>query len=231
MECDYRSGFERITCETGMMHQKVMFTILTVIACLAGSGCTTTTHQKGRGEQFNQQGVAYLQANDLPKAHAQFVESWKQDPANAETLYNLASTYHRRGQMREAEEYYRKALQVKPDFAVCRHNYYLLLISENRSVEARDDAARWLKQSPRSADALTQVGWLARVQGDQPSAQRHLEQALSVDPHYTAALLEMGKLYQDYHMKDRARSMYARALQVEPQNQEAKALLTGISTK
>lgn len=202
-----------------------------MIGVLATStGCSTMQHRT-QSEQLNQQGVDYLKTNDVPKAHAKFVEAWKQEPANAETLYNLASTYHRRGQNREAEQYYRLALKQKPDFAVCRHNYYLLLVSENRALEARTDAQSWLKEHPESADALTQAGWLARLQGDQPTAQKQLQKALSIEPHNTEALLEMGKLYQEYHMNDRARGLYTRVLQQEPENIEAKNLLTGLSRK
>lgn len=192
-------------------------------------GCTPL--RQGDSERLNKQGVEYLKSNDVPKAHAKFVEAWKQEPANAETLYNLASTYHRRGQNKEAEQYYRLALKQNPDFAVCRHNYYLLLVSENRALEARTDAQNWLKQRPQSADALTQVAWLARLQGDQPAAQKQLEKALALEPHHTEALLEMGKLYQDYQMSERARGLYTRVLQQDPENQEAKALLTGLPKK
>jgi Tfp pilus assembly protein PilF len=175
--------------------------------------------------------VDYLASNDLNKAHAKFVEAWKQEPANADTLYNLASTYHRQGQPLEAEQYYRQALQLNQDHLACRHNYYVLLVAQNRTMEARDDAQRWLAQRKQSPDALTQLGWLTRLQGDLPRAQKNLEQALSIEPHHTEALLEMGKLYQDYQMNDRARGLYSRVLQQDPTNQEANALLAGMARK
>ncbi|MFT3882107.1 MAG: hypothetical protein QM703_20945 [Gemmatales bacterium] len=41
----------------------------------------------------------------------------------------------------------------------------------------------------------------------------------------------MGKLYQDYHLNDRAQGLFQRVLQQDPTNQEAKALLTGSPKK
>lgn len=203
--------------------------IVMLTTCVILAGCTEFERtQTGR---LNHQGVEYLTTNDVNKAHAKFVEALKQEPNNADTLYNLASTYHRRGQTREAEQYYRQSLQVNPDHAACRHNYYVLLVAQNRTLEARDDATRWAAHRKQSADALTQLGWLTRLQGDLPGAQKNLEQALSIEPHNTDALLEMGKLYQDYHMNDRARGLYYRVLEQDPANQEAQGLLTGSARK
>lgn len=211
-----------------MMGKKQLLPAILAV-CAIMNGCTQVEH--ANSTRLNNQGVEYLTSNDLNKAHAKFVESWKQDPANADTLYNLASTYHRRGQTREAEQYYRQALQINPDHVACRHNYYLLLVEQNRALEARDDASRWAGQRKQSADALAQLGWLTRLQGDLPNAQKTLEQALTLEPHNTEALLEMGKLYQDYQMNDRARGLYRRVLQHDPNNQEANTLLVGLAKK
>src|SRR5258708_35616502 len=104
--------------------------IITVLSLTMLAGCTDLHHAET--ERLNQEGVQYLTSNNLPKPHDKFVQAWKQEPQNAETLYNLASTYQRHNQNTEAERYYRQALQVNPHFTACRHNYYLLLVSENR---------------------------------------------------------------------------------------------------
>lgn len=194
-------------------------------------GCTSTSPRHYGSEQLNQQGVQYLTNNELPKAHEKFIEAWKIEPQNADTLYNLASTYHRKGQNADAEKYYRQALQINPKLEECRHNYYLLLVSENRTAEARGDAEKWLAQNRKSADAYTEVGWLMRMEGNLPEAQKNLEQALTLEPHNTEALLEMGKTYQDLHLNDRARGLYIRVLQQDPGNKEAKAQLTTLPKK
>jgi Tfp pilus assembly protein PilF len=186
-------------------------------------GCSTMEH--AQASRLNQEGVTYLQQRQFPAAQAKFTEALKEDPQNADTLYNLASVYHRSGQPRQAEQYYRQCLQRKPDHAACRHNYYVLLMEENRTIEARADAQRWMKQQPNSADAITQVAWLTRLNGDLPAAQKQLEQALALEPRNPETLMEMGKLYQDMHLPQRAKTLYARVLEVEPGNVEAAELL------
>jgi type IV pilus assembly protein PilF len=179
--------------------------------------------------RLNEQGVACLQNRQFDQAHAKFAEALKQDPQNADTLYNLASTYQRNNQPREAERYYKQALQINPNHAACRHNYYVLLVDENREIEAKADAEKYRSQHPDSADALAQCAWLTRLSGDLPAAQKQLEQALALEPKNPEALLEMGKLYQDLHMPVRAKGLYGRVLEVDPQNEEAGKLMKGVS--
>jgi len=203
--------------------------VILVLSLSLFTGCTDVRHY-GSGN-LNEQGVQYLNNNDLPKAHEKFVEAWKHDPNNAETLYNLASTYHRKGQNADAEKYYRQALKINPGLEECRHNYYLLLVSENRTPEARGDAEKWLAQNKKSPEAYTELGWLMRMEGNLPEAQKNLEQALTLEPHNTEALLEMGKTYQDLHMNERARGLFMRVLQQDPTNKEAQAQLTSLPKK
>lgn len=197
--------------------QRITFHILLLFL----AGCTTT----GSSSRLNEEGVEHLNQHQLTLAHGKFVEAWKQDPSNADTLYNLGSTYHRQGQNREAERYYRQALQVNPDHALCRHNYYQLLVKEDRLTEAQADAAKWVAQRPQSASAHTQLGSLTRMQGDLPAAQKELEKALALDQNHTEALLELGKVYQDLNMNERARGLYTSVLQQDPEQREARDLL------
>lgn len=193
-------------------------------------GCTMSTSITGKGQTnaLNEEGVECLNQHQLTKAHGKFVEAWKQDPTNADTLYNLASTYHRHGQLQEAERYYLQALKTNPDHALCRHNYYQLLVTEDRLSEAQADASKWVKQRPQSAIALTQLGWLTRLQGDLPTAQKQLEKSLALEPDNTETLLELGKLYQDLNLNDRAKGLYTRVLQIDPQQKEASNLLVSM---
>lgn len=181
-----------------------------------------------RAEDLNRDGVGYLAKNDLRHAHEKFVAAWKEEPRNADTLYNLASTYHRHGQLGPAEQYYRQALQVNPDLAACRRNYHLLLVEQDRHLEAEDDTARWVASRPQSVDALVEQGWLTRLRGDLPAAQGQLQKALATDPNHQAALTEMGRLYEAYQMPERARMLYQRVLEQDPENAEVKGLLTRV---
>ncbi len=198
------------------------------LCLIAAFMCGCTSWETDRSINLNRDGVTLLNRNDLPGAHAKFTEAWKLQPNDPDTLYNLASTYHRHGQVKVAEDYYRQALQKQPEHGPCRHNYHLLMVSQNRSAEAYDDAKKTLAARPNSVDAQAEMGWLTRLRGDLPAAQNHLQLALAQNPQHSLALLEMGKLYQAYEMPERARTLYQRIPAQDQHYAEAQGLLTGL---
>ena len=91
--------------------------------------------------------------------------------------------------------------------------------------ERRSKRASWVRHRPDLAASHAEHGWLLRERGDLPAAQEALERALSLDPGNIQALVELGLLYEAYHYPARARSLYERALQRDPDNAMARQRL------
>lgn len=58
---------------------------------------------------------------------------------------------------------------------------------------------------------------------DHASAARELERALTINPTYSPALLNLANMYEDFGQRAQASALYARILALEPQNFEALA--------
>jgi tetratricopeptide (TPR) repeat protein len=63
---------------------------------------------------------------------------------------------------------------------------------------------------------------------DYPAAARELEQALTLNPAYTPALLNLANLYEDLGKRAEASSLYARILTIEPRAFEALARFANV---
>jgi tetratricopeptide (TPR) repeat protein len=63
---------------------------------------------------------------------------------------------------------------------------------------------------------------------DYPAAARELEQALTLNPAYTPALLNLANLYEDLGKRAEASSLYARILVIEPRAFEALARFANV---
>jgi hypothetical protein len=63
---------------------------------------------------------------------------------------------------------------------------------------------------------------------DYPAAARELEQALTLNPAYTPALLNLANLYEDLGERAQASSLYARILTIEPRAFEALARFANV---
>ena len=86
---------------------------------------TTLRLDPGSAAAFDDLGVLFAQRGDLAAAGQQFLAAHRIEPARPSTLFNLGGLAMGRGQFEEAAAWYRKALQVKPDFEDARRNLAL----------------------------------------------------------------------------------------------------------
>jgi Tfp pilus assembly protein PilF len=91
-----------------------------------------------RGAVFahNQEGYAWIQANDLRRAGTAFVNAIHIDPTNGPALNNLAVTYFVVGQSKLAVDLQQRAVQSDPDSAVVHYNLGLILMKQQSNAEA-----------------------------------------------------------------------------------------------
>ncbi len=199
-----------------------------VCALLGIGGCAPTVPQQVR--DLNQEGVGLLAQRNYPAARKRFEQAVNLDPAEATSVYNLGNAAHHEGGWQLAEKCYRECLQRDADHAGAHHGLALLLVQHNRAEEARRLIDAWLVRRPNSADAHAEQGWLLRESGDLPAAQARLWKALELDPQNPRALVEMGIYYESCRYPERARGLYQRALEREPNHPEATARLARLRT-
>jgi Tfp pilus assembly protein PilF len=193
---------------------------------LLATGCILTTGQQVH--QFNEEGVALLRRQQYAAAQERFQAALALAPEDVTTRFNLATAAHQAGDVPLAEATYRECIQRAPDHGPSHHGLALLMVQQGRSKEAWDCIEKWLAERPNLADAHAEYGWLTREGGDLPAAQARLQKALALDPGNVRALLELGQLYETYSYPDRARTLYERALQREPDQPEVVARLVGM---
>ncbi len=94
------------------------------------------------------------------------------------------------------------------------HLKQLLLLGrehyEKREFEKADYLLKQLVQhTDRFADVFDMLGVIAHSQGDFVGAERHFEKAVSLNPNYTEAQLNLMVTYNDLGKYDSAREVYA----------------------
>jgi Tfp pilus assembly protein PilF len=189
-----------------------------VLLIMVIAGCAPTAAE--RVHALNQQGVEALRRQDYLTARARFEQALEVQPENAISRYNLANAAHQGGDLHQAEQSYKQALEHDPNYGPARHGLALLYLQTNRSAEAYDLVHTWVTQKPELADAHAEYGWYLREQGDLPAAQVELQQALELDPGNVRALIELGSIYDTYSHPDRAASLFQRALRRAPAEPE-----------
>ncbi len=149
-------------------------------------------------------------------------------PQQADALNNLGAALCALGRLQEAEQRYREAIDVKPDFPLAHCNLATLLEGKGQSVEAEQWLRRALKVNPKFADARARLGLILTSAGRLREATAAFKKVLKIEPRHAEALLGLGQIARMEGRFDEAESFVRRALKIAPKMPNAWAALQGV---
>jgi tetratricopeptide (TPR) repeat protein len=103
-------------------------------------------------------------------------------PDSPEAHNNMGSALRGLGRLDEAASHFRRALEIKPNFAKAHANLGGVLRSQGRASEAETHCHRALALDPDSAPTLVLLAELRADQGQFGEAQAFLERAIAIEP-------------------------------------------------
>ena len=169
-----------------------LFPIFAIALCLAANGCSM-------GKSVS--GVALYQQGRYAEALQVFEQAKQTDPTNADTYYNLASTYHRLGNnakdkkmLENAEAIYNQCLDLSPDHVECHRALAVLLVDTGRSDKAFALVKNWAQRSPRLSDPRVELARLHQEFNQTKIAAQYLDEALAMDPNNARAWAARGRM-------------------------------------
>ena len=116
---------------------------------------------------------------------------WKSSPTTRAHI-NLGIALAARGQFDEAIAHYRKALEIKPDYAEAHDNLGLALAGRGQVDEAIAHYRKALEIEPDYADAHYNLGIALADRGQIDEAIAHYRKALEIKPDYAEAHNNLG---------------------------------------
>ncbi len=194
------------------------------------AGCVTAPTGE-RLRLYNDDGVYLFAQGNYGAALESFELALTLDPNDASLLFNTGQCYDRLGRTEIAEKYYLECLQRSAKHVDARQAYVSMLYRTGRAQQADQLIDDWLHDQPDLADTYVLDAWRLRQKNAIPQAQGRLQQALAIDPHHRRALTEMGLIYEQTGMPERARVLYERILAREPQQLEISQRLEQLRTK
>lgn len=170
--------------------------------------------------------------------------TWRQSGmyADAETLHrttiarnpgcwmaynDLGNVLLSRGEIDSAAQDYRKALELKPDYAKAENNLGEALFQKGRTVEAAGCFEKALQLRPDLAEAENNLGNVSFQDNRLNDAATHYKQAIKLRPDYPEALNNLGSVFYRQGHFDPAIAQYRRALEIWPDYAEALSNLGG----
>ncbi|MBN8703887.1 MAG: tetratricopeptide repeat protein [Bacteroidetes bacterium] len=168
----------------------------------------------------NTQLVSFAEKNKLL---TQFnSKSWMNDDAWA--CYRVGQAYQQLGNTVQAYSYYQRAIELAPFILDFKNKYATTLIALDKSKEAETILRDIIKEDGKYAAAYCNLGYLLLLQGNSLEAEKNYKIALSLDPNYEQALLNLAGLC--IYKKDNTKALYyvREVLKVNPNNNTAKSI-------
>lgn len=215
-----RSFWQKHICRTfAVLHSRrgLPHIVCVVIATLH---CGCISQEQERLAQFSNDGVHLFHNGEYKGAEESFRAALELAPNDADLLYNIGRSCAYQGKWANAEKFYRECLVKKVNHEECRYALAVLLTRTNRKAEADAMIRQWLAQSPNLGGPYALDGWRLRAIGELQQAMGRLQQALAKDPQNLRAMTEMGRIYEQMNMPDRALVLYQRAARLHPNNPE-----------
>jgi tetratricopeptide (TPR) repeat protein len=139
--------------------------------------------------------------------------------------HSLGTALAEQGKRAEAIEHYRRALEIRPDFADALTNWGAVLAQQGKLAPAIEHLQHALRLRPDSAEAHTNLGGALAVQGKLAEAIEHLQHALRLEPDYAPAHSNLGFVLAQQGKRAEAIEHYRQALRIRPDYADAQSNL------
>jgi tetratricopeptide (TPR) repeat protein len=94
-----------------------------------------------------------------------------------------------------AEQKFRRAIELNPNYATAHHFYSIYLMAAGRHTEAQAEIRRAQALDPFSLIINSVVGWIYYEGRKYDQAIQQCEKTVEMDPNYAPALLDLGNIY------------------------------------
>jgi len=140
---------------------------------------------------------------------------------DAEAHLALGSALHQLGRLEQAEASYKKAIALRPDFAVAHYFLGATLHDLGRLGDAEVSYRNSIALNPNLPGVYVSLGILLRYTGRSEDAEPIYRTAIALKPELAEAHYNLGVTLQDLGKSDDAEESYKRAITLKPEYVEA----------
>lgn len=166
-----------------------------------------------------------LDAGEFNQAVAALREICRDYPQDEEAWYLLGWGLNQQQQFAEAEQALREHLRRSPESPKGHAQLGVTLLSLRRYPEAIEVLAAGVKLKPTWRELHSNLGFAAVQLGREAEAVGHFREALACDPGHAATYLSLAELLGRRGERAEARRLAEVALNLEPENARAAAMV------
>lgn len=205
-----RTGLARALLDMGQA-QAAVDVATDLFTKLGNSPDTTAAH---RAEAYLVRGLAEIRTGQLEKARADFAETLKLEPANAEAFNGNGAALAHLGQFPQAGPEFAKAIRANQYLTEAWTNLASLYLLGGKWAEADQLSAAAAMRDPSSVEALLGRG-LAQLMAGNKEAPKQFDLASKTEPNNLQALMVTGLLHLREGQDEEALAKFVSALRQE----------------
>jgi len=166
--------------------------------------------------------------NALATAYA----SIERNPRNVSAYFFAGTMEELRGRTPQAEDVYRRALQVDPNYAPAANNLAYLMLENGENADMAFSLAQMARQKmPDSPGAADTLAWAYYRKGLYGAAGGLLREVLEKAPDNATYEYHIGMVYEKQNNVAEARKHLQRALQINPNSLNSKEIRKILDSK
>jgi tetratricopeptide (TPR) repeat protein len=142
--------------------------------------------------------------------------------------YQLGEILRQRGRLDEAIAHFRRAVEIRPDYAEAHNGLGVALLRKGQVDEAITHLQRALEIQPNRAEDHNNLAGVLWQRGRVQEAIMHYQRSLAIRPDYALAHHNLGKLLQQEGRVQEAVAHYQRALEIQPDFAAARGSLAWV---
>jgi len=159
---------------------------------------------------------SFRQAETFRDYETLFRHNVEKNPHSYAVHNNLATALEEKGDLRGAENHYKKALELKPDEDQVHYNLAALYAKTKKEDKAVYHYKQAILINPENASAHNNLGFLFALKGDLDKAINHYKIALKIKPDHFRTNYNMGNALMLKGDVNAAVGYYKRALEMDP---------------
>jgi tetratricopeptide (TPR) repeat protein len=178
-------------------------------------------------------GQCFAMQGDFSTARDMYLKALDATPVSSEPVFRrmLAGRYFQLGTayqglageyLAKAEEAYRRAIDLFPEYEDARKNLAIVFTDQKRYPEAIEQCRAILEQNPESVSAHTNLGTAYYEEGRLDLALQEYQSVLELEPENVAAMASIGAILAQQGHVEEGIEMLRKALKIDPNNAMAR---------
>ncbi len=176
----------------------------------------TNMPSKPSKEQIIDQAIQLHLKGNIPEAAKLYQYCITQDFKDHRIFSNYGAVLQGLGKSKEAELSFRKAIEIKPDFAETHYKLGSILKNLGKLQEAELSTRKAIEINPNYAEAHSNLGSIFRGLGKLKEAELSYRKAIEINPDFANYHYNLGRILIDFSKFKEAELSTRKAIELNP---------------